>query len=628
MAKHLEDFMDLSAGELKFFLQQRALPCTGTHSDLAARCLVAFEQKIPTKESAEQYAQSLKTQHEATLQKYSIQQDPIEIVDWEEDLTKWPKTNIGQIFSYILSSKAFSTDYIGQYKVRKAYSFFKSGFVHQIVTKSLLNGNILLYSHVTPSQRVREQPHKTWVVCNSSGDVLCAYCSCTAGYSKCCNHVVAVLYKVEYANEKGYTSPSCTDQACAWNKSTKDIEPRKVKDMNFESHKRGNPTPKFSINGNVKRNFDPRPSIHKDISDMQKEQFLQSVRQLVPDAVINISYKPPVEEDVPPPLPELAELLIDKHADENEDNLIVMFSEQLSFNDASLKELEKATRGQSSKRAWVEQRKGRITASNFHDVYTKVKTLLRMRGQTVKTKVSPLLAKMLYPADLSDIPAIKWGRQNEKSASEAFFYGEGKKHNNPKLIDCGLIVPEAYPFLGASPDNIFVCSCCGPACVEYKCPYSIKDHSVKDDWAKTDFLEEIDGKIQLKRSHKYYFQVQGQMGISGYHKTYFCVWTSKGDLFLEVIQFDIALWNDIVAKLIVFFKSYLQRVMLHVRPLAFCLTCEKVCLEPDEFDECEHNSINCECCDMWYHWNCVGYDGCEATFVCESCKLLAIDTSI
>ena len=98
MAKHLEDFIDLSAGELKFFLQQRALPCTGTHSDLAARCLVAFEQNVPNKESAEHYAQSLKTQHQATLEKYDIQQDPIEIVDWDEELTKWPKTNIGQIY--------------------------------------------------------------------------------------------------------------------------------------------------------------------------------------------------------------------------------------------------------------------------------------------------------------------------------------------------------------------------------------------------------------------------------------------------------------------------------------------------------------------------------------------------
>ena len=53
MAKHLEDFLELSHGELKFYLQQRALASTGTHSDLGARALVAFEQQLTVKQSAE-----------------------------------------------------------------------------------------------------------------------------------------------------------------------------------------------------------------------------------------------------------------------------------------------------------------------------------------------------------------------------------------------------------------------------------------------------------------------------------------------------------------------------------------------------------------------------------------------
>ena len=53
MAKHLEDFLELSSGELKFYLQQRALASSGTHSDMAARAFVAFEQQVSVKESAE-----------------------------------------------------------------------------------------------------------------------------------------------------------------------------------------------------------------------------------------------------------------------------------------------------------------------------------------------------------------------------------------------------------------------------------------------------------------------------------------------------------------------------------------------------------------------------------------------
>ena len=49
MAKHFEDFLDLSTGALRFYLQQRALKCHGNHADLAARALVAFEQNLPIK---------------------------------------------------------------------------------------------------------------------------------------------------------------------------------------------------------------------------------------------------------------------------------------------------------------------------------------------------------------------------------------------------------------------------------------------------------------------------------------------------------------------------------------------------------------------------------------------------
>ena len=135
---------------------------------------------------------------------------------------------------------------------------------------------------------------------------------------------------------------------------------------------------------------------------------------------------------MPPTLQEIASEILEKNPNASEDELTRLFSEKLSFNDSNIKELEKATRNQSSQNIWKEQRKGRITASNFHDVYTKVETLLRMRGREVKTKVTPLLVRLLDPPDLSDIPAIKWGRLHEKDASAAFFNEEGKKDTNPK----------------------------------------------------------------------------------------------------------------------------------------------------------------------------------------------------
>ena len=112
MAKHLKDFLELSSGELRFYLQQRALPSSGTHSDLAARALVAFEQETPVKQSAEDLSKSLKHQHEEILKQHNVLKDPLDIDDWEEDVTKWPKTHMGQLFNYILEVKAFSAEYV------------------------------------------------------------------------------------------------------------------------------------------------------------------------------------------------------------------------------------------------------------------------------------------------------------------------------------------------------------------------------------------------------------------------------------------------------------------------------------------------------------------------------------
>ena len=42
----LDDFLELSNGELQYYLQQRGLPMSGTHGTLAARALIAHEQKV------------------------------------------------------------------------------------------------------------------------------------------------------------------------------------------------------------------------------------------------------------------------------------------------------------------------------------------------------------------------------------------------------------------------------------------------------------------------------------------------------------------------------------------------------------------------------------------------------
>ena len=72
------------------------------------------------------------------------------------------------------------------------------------------------------------------------------------------------------------------------------------------------------------------------------------------------------------------------------------------------------------------------------------------------------------------------------------------------------------------------------SCVEYKCPHKIRNESIAESWQKCDFLEVVNDRIQLKHSHKYYAQITGQMAITGYHRTYFVVFTTKDSIFQDI----------------------------------------------------------------------------------------------
>ena len=48
--------------------------------------------------------------------------------------------------------------------------------------------------------------------------IVTAWCACKAG-TFVCNHIVAVLYKVEHVNIMGHNDPLCTYMPCQWNHS-------------------------------------------------------------------------------------------------------------------------------------------------------------------------------------------------------------------------------------------------------------------------------------------------------------------------------------------------------------------------------------------------------------------------
>ena len=107
-----------------------------------------------------------------------------------------------------------------------------------------------------------------------------------------------------------------------------------------------------------------------------------------------------------------------------------------------------------------------------------------------------------------------YGQENEDRARSAYFNMYAEKHVSLMIIKSGLILHPSYPFMGATPDGIVHCACCGSGTLEIKCPYSCRDRSFEEAASEDPAfcLEQgDDGSINLKRNHSYFYQTQMQM---------------------------------------------------------------------------------------------------------------------
>ena len=218
--------------------------------------------------------------------------------------------------------------------------------------------------------------------------------------------------------------------------------------------------------------------------------------------------------------------------------------------------IETATIGQSTNDRWKHERKGRITASNFYSVFTRVNTIKSNPNQVHNVDVI-LKNVMQYDeenASLEHVPALKHGRSYEPVARQRYVSMMEKQHKQFTFRECGLCVDANRPYLGASPDLLISCNCCGQGVAEFKCPFSIAQEVPSAE--NLHYLVKSGTFTKLRKNHAYYAQVQGQFSLC--RRTYcdFFVYTHAGH-FVERIDFDDVYWCSISNNLEYFFLNYL-----------------------------------------------------------------------
>lgn len=210
----------------------------------------------------------------------------------------------------------------------------------------------------------------------------------------------------------------------------------------------------------------------------------------------------------------------------------------LQTNTQLSSEIEKETRLQSSTKLWHDVRRHRLTSTMFKDICVR-----RADFETLATR--------LFKNKIIQTSAMKYGLEYEPIAAK--LYSEVTDNN---VYMCGFVINPSVPYLGASPDRKVFDPTSLPhhGLLEIKCPD-------KDSFEECKYLKKCnDGMYKLKHTHQYYYQVMGQMGLTGLKWCDFFV-KCRNDYHKERVHFDAEKWEDI---LMLLDKFYFEYFLAHV----------------------------------------------------------------
>jgi len=200
--------------------------------------------------------------------------------------------------------------------------------------------------------------------------------------------------------------------------------------------------------------------------------------------------------------------------------------------------LEMTTHHQSKSDLWHEERKLRITSSIMKSVCNR----------RPKSDVKVFLRNKLFPKSINSL-AIRYGEKNEEIAIQCYIEHQEEKGVILNVKRCGLLVNPAIPWLAATPDSVIEVGQ-DTGCLELKCPFVCfnKPFFIAVVEVPSFCLEENNGKLQSKRKHPYFYQIQTQLFVTQMLWCDFVVLSPNERIVVERINYDEEFCKMMVSK--------------------------------------------------------------------------------
>ena len=581
MASSTLDFSQLRVENLKKYLSDRGIQLSDggkgkRKAELVELCQNAAAMKQPKLvEVVESYDQLLEEKLKTSDGRLP---NPDTLSSWSHNFANIPEFTFGDLYSYLVGKEEYSVENLRSFKSLLGYKLFHDGHVEDLLCCRLENKPFVFFRFkVKPAERAKTDDGKlTYNGCfvlKCSAEVHAVHCPCKGGSDGACKHVTAALFDLQSTVSNNLAN-SCTSEKCLWKRRNRKTDyATRLEDLNIVKVEFG----KQEKHHLKPCHFDPRSTLTN--SRTLKEKLRQGLQQVCPDSVAlqflpsssggdipeasvaeYISCDANVEnyETVDPvyiyTVKEYADIFkseknIGQDFDCN-DELVQEFIDFLNLDQTQSDIICSKTVKQGASQFWIDQRSGRITASNFYKVCHLKET----------TNTSNTIKLLMNYCPMEKIPEpLEWGHEKEISASKLYFKKINHKHCDLVLKESGLVVNPFWPFLGASTDRIRYCKCHPERLVEIKGLFSKRN--LLPAVAAADKLIKTSNGYKLKVETTWYHQAQGQMALTGIKNTDLVIYTNKGILIVPV-EFDPVFWLHMLKKLQCFFVQHLAPELL------------------------------------------------------------------